>query len=416
MLVSAPVVGRRVARLLFSSALLLPGAVRPAFAQFPWAGARATGMGGAQVAAVADNSATWANPAALGSLRGWNFQILGGATAQNRNNLVGTLVTLGDLPFDEIAAGQHPGLVPVVVAGIANLALPGTSVISSGVFGLVASYAGFALSIGDVPYAGIYPIVDLQHVVPGGGPDDGLEFNTTGLYLVGLSAREVRVAYGHDLLGGTLEVGGALRYVSGVTYFGSCTVFNNVCEGQDLSELIHDAFEQNARTTNKVTFDVGARGNLGIVKLGLVGTALNQPEFTVADVPGSPGTVPLPRQLRGGVSVDALPFLALAADGDLIQSDTLVPKRVGLEIAPGTKSQELSLGAEVRIPLFAFRLGATRDFAAGNPTWAYSLGLGFGVPVVSVDLAVLWAPTGGFNYKNADREALGASAAVRVHL
>jgi hypothetical protein len=69
----------------------------------------------------------------------------------------------------------------------------------------------------------------------------------------------------------------------------------------------------------------------------------------------------------------------------------------------------------VRIPLFAFRLGATRDFAATDPTWAYTFGLGFGIPVVSVDLAVLWGPTGGFNYKNPDREMLGASAGVRVH-
>ena len=48
-------------------------------------------MGGAQVAAVDDNSAVWANPAALAGQKGWDFQILGGVAAQNRNNLVGTL-------------------------------------------------------------------------------------------------------------------------------------------------------------------------------------------------------------------------------------------------------------------------------------------------------------------------------------
>ncbi len=379
----------------------------PASAQFPWAGARATGMGGAQVAAVDDNSAAWANPAALAGEKGWDFQILAGFAAQNRNNLVGTLVNLGELPYDDILNGSRPELLPVLVAGIVNLARPGTAVIGSGTAGLVASYKGFALSIGDLPYTGIYPIVDLEHVVPGGGPDNGLQYNQTGLYLAGLSAREARLAYGRGFLEGMLEVGAAARYVSGVTYFGRCAAFGeDSCQGQDLSELINDAFDQNARTTNKFTFDVGARLNFGILKLGVVGTSLNQPEFTVADVGGSPGTVPLPRQLRGGVAVAVLSFLTLAADGDFIKSDTL---------APGVQSQQMSLGAEVKIPLFAFRVGASRDFAAANPTWAYSLGLGFGVPVISVDLAVLWGPTGGFNYQNPNREALGASAGVRLH-
>jgi len=379
----------------------------PAAAQFPWVGPRATGMGGAQVAAVNDNSAAWVNPAALAGQKGWDFQILAGFAAQNRNNLVGTLVNLGDLPFDDILDGSRPDLVPVLVAGVANLARPGTAVIGSGTVGVVASYKGFALSIGDVPYTGIYPVIDLQHIVPGGGPDDGLQYNDTGLYLAGLSAREARLAYGHAFLEGMLEVGGAIRYVSGVTYFGRCAAFGaDSCEGQDLADLINDAFDQNAVTTNKLTFDLGARLNFGILKLGVVGTSLSQPEFTVADVAGSPGTVPLPRQLRGGVAVDVLSFLTLAADGDFIKSDTL---------APGVQSQQMSLGAEVKIPLFAFRVGASRDFAAANPTWAYSLGLGFGVAIISADLAVLWGPTGGLNYKNPDREALGASAGVRLH-
>ncbi len=375
-------------------------------AQFPWAGPRAMGMGGAEVAGVSDNSATWANPAALAGLKGWDFQLLGSFAAQNRNNLVGTLVTLSDLPFDEIANGDRPDLVPVLIGGIVNLARPGTSVVGSGVAGLVASYKGFAVSIGDVPYAGIYPVIDLTHIIPGGGPDNGLEFNATGLNLVGLSAREIRVAYGFGLLDNMLEIGGAARYVSGITYFARCGAFTEPCTGTDLSELLHDAFEQNARTTNKFAFDAGARLNFGIVKLGVVGTSLNQPHFSVADVLGSPGSVPLPRQVRGGVSVSVLSFLNLAADGDFIKSDTL---------APGAKSQQMSLGAEVKIPLFAFRLGAMRDFAAASPTWAYTAGLGFGIPVFSVDLAVLWGPTGGFNYKNPDREMLGASAGVRVH-
>ena len=397
---------RRFACLFLLAAAVLLAPATPAAAQFPWAGARATGMGGAQVAAVDDSSAAWSDPAALASLKGWSVQLLGGGTSQNRNNLVGTLTALGGLPWGDIASGGRPDLVPVVVAGIANLARPGTSVIASGVFGLVASYDGFALSIGSVPYAGIYPIIDLQHVRPGGGPDDGLAYNTTGLYLAGLSAREARLAYGHGFLGGVLEVGGAVRYVSGVTYFGRCGVVDGTCTGQDLSELVHDAFQENARTTNKFAFDAAVRANFGIVKVGLAGTSLNQPTFTVADVSGSPGAVPLPRQVRAGAAVDALSFLSVAVDGDLIRSDTL---------APGVQSQQLSLGVEGRIPLFAFRVGATYDLAAANPTWCYTAGVGFGIPILSVDVGVLWGPTGGFNYQNPDREMLGGAASVKLH-
>jgi len=363
-------------------------------------------MGGAETAAVDDATAAWANPAALASLKGWNFQVFGGGLAQNRNNLVGTLTNLAALPFDEIAAGNRPDLVPFLIGGIVNLARPGTSVVFSGTAGLVASYQGFALSIGAVPYSGIYPVIDLEHVVPGGGPDNGLAYNRTGLDLVGLAAREVRLAYGHQFLGGMLEVGGAARFVSGVTYFGACGVYNSGCQGEDLSDLINDAFKQNSLTSSNFTFDLGTRVNFGIVKFGIVGTSLTQPKFDVAPVPGSPGSVALPRQLRGGVAVDVLSFLTLAVDGDFIKSDTL---------APQAKSQQMSLGAELKIPLFAFRAGASRDFASPNPTWAYSFGLGFEIPVVSFDASVVWGPTGGFNYKNSSREALGGAAGVRVH-
>jgi hypothetical protein len=110
--------------------------------------------------------------------------------------------------------------------------------------------------------------------------------------------------------------------------------------------------------------------------------------------------------VRGGVAVDVLSFVTLSADGDFLKADTL---------APGAKSQQLSLGAELKIPLFAFRVGGYRDFAATQPHWAYSLGVGFGIPLISVDASVLLSPQGGINPTNIDRLELGASAGVRLH-
>ena len=241
--------------------------------------------------------------------------------------------------------------------------------------------------------------------MPGGGPDNGLGFNGTGLYLTGLSAREVRLAYGHGFFGNVLLVGGAGRVVFGRTYFQRCTVFGD-CQNKDISEIVHEAFQENALDTTKFAFDAGAQLNLGIVRLGVTGVSLNQPSFDVAPVAGAPATVPLPRQVRGGVAVDVLHFITVSADGDFLKADTL---------APGAKSQQLSLGAELKIPLFAFRVGGYRDFAATNPAWAYSVGIGFGIPIVSVDASILLSPQGGVNPSDIDRLELGAGASVRIH-
>jgi len=56
--------------------------------------------------------------------------------------------------------------LPELLDGLTSLTREDTSVLFSGVAGVAAAYKGFALSVGDVPYAAVYPVIDLVHIVP----------------------------------------------------------------------------------------------------------------------------------------------------------------------------------------------------------------------------------------------------------
>jgi hypothetical protein len=126
----------------------------------------------------------------------------------------------------------------------------------------------------------------------------------------------------------------------------------------------------------------------GIVRVGLVSTAINEPEFDVAThtgdptLIGAPKTLHLPRTLRSGVAVQPIGMLLVAIDYDLIETDTLVPD---------AKSRQLSAGVELKLPLFAIRVGGFHDSAAIDPHWAYSAGFGLGLKMLSVNASVVFS-------------------------
>ncbi|MGH9368212.1 MAG: hypothetical protein ACRD3M_11120 [Thermoanaerobaculia bacterium] len=385
-----------LAALLSASPSLLP-------AQTPFFGPRAAGMAGAMTAVADDGTALWTNPAGLARDPRTDLDLFGGAVASERGALREFLEPLSGL--DLAALSQNPSAILPVIGDLAALAQPGTGIVGSGAAGLVFGWSGLALGIGDTAYAGVYPNVDLTHVLPGEDPDTSIRFNDTAIRSAGLEAREVRLGLSKAFLQRALLVGVTGRYVMGRTYYVSQSVFD-LDLGNPMT-IARRALQENPRNTNRFTFDAGAMLNiLGKVRVAVVSTSVNEPSFAVTqdpsnpDLEGAPESLKLPRTLRAGVAFEPIGALTLAVDGDLVANDTLIP---------GGQSQQISAGIEVSLPLFAIRAGAFRDVAAPDPHWAYSAGFGIGLPQLSVNGAVVLSTYQGLSLSSANQRDVGAA-------
>jgi F plasmid transfer operon, TraF, protein len=362
-------------------------------------------MAGAATAVADDGAALWTNPAGFARDPRLDAGLLAGGVATSRNDFTATVDRLSSIDFSRL----DPAGIASGVADLRRLAAPGTGVVGSGVAGLVLAKGGWALGVGDLAFAGVYPSLDLVRVLPGNDSATGFFNNQSALSFAGLEAREARLAYATSFFGKVLLVGATARYIQGRTYFERQRLFD--VSTTDPAALAQKALKENGRDTSRFAFDVGAMLNiLGKARVGLVSTAVNEPEFSVKNDPanpslaGAPATIRLPRTLRMGVAAEPIGMLTLAADYDLRQTDTLVP---------GGKSRQLSFGAEVRFPFFAVRAGAFRDSAAPDPHWAYSAGFGLGVRALSVNAAVVFSSEGGVSLSSTNRRDVGAALDAR---
>lgn len=369
-------------------------------------------MAGAAVAVADDGTALWTNPSGLARDLRLDVEIFGSGVATNRNQFTAIVDRLSSLDFSRLRSGLDLDKIPGAVRDLLRLAEPGTGVVASGVAGAVVGKSGFAIGIGDVAFSGVYPTIDLTHVQPTNDPATGFVNNTTALSFSGLEAREARAAYSTSFLAKTLLVGGAVRYISGRTYYLHRGIFDG--GSTDPAALARKALKENATNTNKLAFDVGAMVNiLGKARIGLVSTAINEPEFRVARNPsdptlvGAPSAMKLPRTFRAGAAVQPIGMLTVALDYDLRSTPTLIP---------GGRSRQLSLGAEARLPLFAIRAGVVRDSAAPDPHWAYSAGLGLGLKMLSINAAVVFSSEGRLSLSSTNRRDIGAGLDLRVRL
>lgn len=394
-------------RLFFAAAFLVPSI---AAAQVPFVGPRSAAMAGASTAVADDGSALWTNPAGLARDLRLDVEIFGGGVASNRRDFTAILDRLSSLDFVRLRQGLDLDRIPGAVRDLTTLSMPGTGVVGSGVAGAVFGKDGFALGIGDAAYAAVFPTVDLVHIQPGNDPATRFTDNASALSFAGLEAREARFAYAKSFFGKTLLVGGTLRYIRGRTYFFRRGVFDET--ESDPAALARQALKENARDTSRVAFDVGAMVNiLGKVRVGLVSSAINEPEFDVARDPtrpsliGAPATMKLPRTLRAGVAAQPIGPITVAADYDLRETDTLLP---------GGRSRQFSFGAEVKLPIFALRGGLFRDSGSPDAHWAYSGGIGLGLKSLSVNAAVVFSSGGGLSLSSTNRRDIGAAVDARV--
>jgi hypothetical protein len=365
-------------------------------------------MAGAQTAVASDSTALWANPAGLGVEPKLDLDLFGSALAADRGRFVSSLNALTALDPALVAVG-NPAQLQAAVATLHNLAGPGVGAIGSGVAGLVVAERGLAIGVGEVAYAGVYPNIDLVHILPGTDPNTSFRFNGTGVNAVGLEAREVRVGYAYGLYGRTILVGAAVRYIWGRTYYNHTSIFE---VGQDnVGAVIVDAVKKNEKTTSRFTFDAGAIVNIiSTVRVGIVSTSMTEPKFDVTQsavdpaLLGAPAYVRLPRTVRAGAAVTPLSALTVAVDYDLVPSNTLIP---------GGKSRQFSAGVEVNVPLFAIRAGTWHDFEAPDPHWSYSAGLGLKLLMLSINASVMLSQEGGLSLTSPKRRDVGA--AVDAH-
>ena len=343
--------------------------------EFRIVGPRALSMGGAGVARPDGAFAAYYNPAALALHPESKAVALSLGISARDTGLGEHLQSIMDLDVDWDQATKNPQGPDAakIIDQIKQInSNDGLFVLPGGALGVKAG----PLGLGAYPSAqvAIYADLDKVHMNPTDPTTDPDSFfyNTSTLHAQGLGLVEVPIAYGmrFNAGDGALCVGGALKFMEGITYDVSQQLTTDMKDVQDKL--------QNAdKTATSFGVDAGALYETGSggFTAGLIVRNLNSPKFETVN--GDKFAEKM--QARAGVAYSITKSVEADADVDLTANETLVSDYKSRK-AGGGLCWQATRG-------MSLRGGLMTNLEGGSAPVVFCAGLALGFQSFNLDLA-----------------------------
>ncbi|GFO58989.1 hypothetical protein GMST_13140 [Geomonas silvestris] len=353
--------------------------------EFQPVGAGSLGVGGAGVARTYGAMAPYWNPAGLAfAPKTATVSLTAGVGLNTRGKLaedLDNLVKANDAWTGAQNQGTADGLATAFDALVATNEKDNLHVTGQAAFGAQIKHFGFGaygtFEGGANPDPGglTIPVPVTLNGTATNQFDTQLGSKTVSLR--GIALIEAPVSYGYAFNAGKfgkVGVGASVKYMNGMVTNKEQTPIYAAGKVTSSSDLAKDV-RKNVHDSSSVGFDLGTLWKpVPSFAVGLVGKNLNSPSFKAKN--GEKITVG--RQVRAGVSWEALSWLELTGDVDVFSNSTIIP---------GMKSQNLGGGAEFHpFSCLKLRAGGYTNLADSASDGAVTAGLSVGIPWFFLDI------------------------------
>lgn len=323
--------------------------------------ARSAGMGGTGVASAHISNAPFYNPAMLAAQREEeDFSLLLGAgvSAQDNNKLIDDLEA-----FDAAYAASDSAAAQTAIqnAGTKQISILGAGFFATGFAGDTWS---MAVSTNGYVHANV-------GVTPDGSTPPTSYLNST-LDFTGVEVSELGFSLARKF--GNLSIGITPKTQDITSYDSSVLIANN----SDLADIIDTVTATGKEHGSTTNLDVGMVYKLtDNWKVGAVLRNALSEDYTT----NLSNKVTLDPQTRAGIAYTG-DTITLAVDYDLAKNDPIV--------AGGEETQYLNAGVEIDLfDFFQLRGGYSSNTANSAADETYSVGLGFSILAVQLDIAAV---------------------------